>query len=675
MSRLTFGNVADILPFRKSDGSISNITIESAITTCANALQINKNNYVWAILGINGFYYFAIYLDTVYTTNDIYLADSEYIGRSLGYVWSNVSIQPSTFVYRYWYDGGSNGWDQQSSTTVTKDNVTYRGIIGYTWSSIPEGVKIIYTGNKNIYVNNVPLLVYNYVPIDNISGHNTTTRLSMIKADFTNHGETMSYVPVTNIQRFTDNTNVIPYLYEMSVNEIRRIAYTDINNYVALNKINDTQLRVEFYQDGLHLTDLDLIVTGYYISSNEYRYFYFSLLVDTTLKRCRPSFIEVQKNPNEDIKYFYNRLENVENKVSDENQQLWYTWLGHGFDPSTPSDPLDYGGISIEGGGEGSFDGSTDTIDVPTLPALSAVDSGFVTIYNPTLTQVKSLASYMWSDLFSVDTFKKIFANPMDCIIGLNIVPCSVPVSGVENVRVGNITTGVTMNKVSEQFIELDCGTITLNPYWGSYLDYEPYTKLQIQLPYIGCETLSVDDCMGKAINVKYHIDLLTGSCVCFITCDGSLMYQYTGNVSSAIPLTSVDYGNTLSSLIGVATTGVGMATAIATGGITAPMVAVGMGSTANNVMNGKPQIAKSGSITSVSGLLSNQKPYLILSRARQCLPKDYNKFGGYPSYITEVLSSLTGYTEVETIHLENMSCTDSERSEIERLLTEGVIL
>ena len=41
----------------------------------------------------------------------------------------------------------------------------------------------------------------------------------------------------------------------------------------------------------------------------------------------------------------------------------------------------------------------------------------------------------------------------------------------------------------------------------------------------------------------------------------------------------------------------------------------------------------------------------------------------------TVTLSDLTGYTEIYNIHLEDMSCTDNEKTEIERLLKEGVII
>ena len=85
------------------------------------------------------------------------------------------------------------------------------------------------------------------------------------------------------------------------------------------------------------------------------------------------------------------------------------------------SDPYleDPDGPTDKDGGAGDFDGTGDTIGVPQLPTTSAVATNFVSIFAPTVSQVQNLASYMWSSGFDLTTFKKLFADPMDCILGL----------------------------------------------------------------------------------------------------------------------------------------------------------------------------------------------------------------------------------------------------------------
>lgn len=77
--------------------------------------------------------------------------------------------------------------------------------------------------------------------------------------------------------------------------------------------------------------------------------------------------------------------------------------------PSGGNDPYNPGGNSGQGGGTGNFDNTTVPVDIPGLPSLSASDTGFISLYNPSISQLNSLASFMWSDLFDLDTFKKNF--------------------------------------------------------------------------------------------------------------------------------------------------------------------------------------------------------------------------------------------------------------------------
>lgn len=336
----------------------------------------------------------------------------------------------------------------------------------------------------------------------------------------------------------------------------------------------------------------------------------------------------------------------------------------------TDTDPYGQGGNSDTGGGTGNFDGTGDNVDFPSLPTLSAVDTGFITLFNPSESQLKSLANYMWGDLFDLNTWKKIFADPMDAILGMSIVPVAVPDGGLADVIVGNISTGISMNRAARQYVEVDCGTLNVNEYWGAYLDYDPYTKAEIYLPYVGTHPLATDDIMNKSVHVKYHVDILSGACCAYVKCGGSVMYSFVGQCSCSIPITGNDWSNVVNGALSIAAS---IGTMVATGGASAPMAAATIASTAVNSM--KPSVEKSGSMGGMGGMLGVQTPYLILTRPRQALPKYQNKFMGYPSFITMKLSDCSGYTEIESVHLENLSATEQELSEIESLLKGGVIL
>lgn len=337
-----------------------------------------------------------------------------------------------------------------------------------------------------------------------------------------------------------------------------------------------------------------------------------------------------------------------------------------------PVDPYAGGGYSGTGGGGFSPAPSGTDIGIPPSPGLAAANTGFVSIYVPTLPQIKALANYMWSNGFDINTLKKMFANPMDSIIGLSIVPVNVPDSGTQEVVIGNLTTGIYMDKASTQYVQVDCGSVTIGEQWHGYLDYDPFTKIDLYLPYIGIRPVAADLVMGKSVHVTYTIDILSGACVVFVECGGKVLYTFVGQCSSTIPVTNADWSNAVNGALSIAAA---VGTMIATEGATAPMVA-GIGTIASSAVNCfKPSIEKSGGMSGTGGMLAIQTPYFIVTRPRQALPAGQNVYTGYPSYITKSLGDLTGYTEIDSIHIENVPATSDELNEIETLLKGGVIL
>ncbi len=360
----------------------------------------------------------------------------------------------------------------------------------------------------------------------------------------------------------------------------------------------------------------------------------------------------------------------------------------HTTDQPIFSDPYTPEGES-EGnvGGEGTHEEESDPIPIPPEPTLSAANTNFIRLYNPTLSELQSLANYMWSDLFDLNTFKKIFSDPISCILGLSIVPVAVRNGGTSSVVLGNIDTEVLMNRALSQYETVDCGSLTISEYWGAYLDYSPYTKFELYLPYIGTRPISADDIMGKIISVIYRVDILSGSCVAYVKCDDSVLYSFIGQCSSSIPITGNDWTNVINGALNIAGA---VGTLVAAGGFSAPAQIAGTAagtayqakhlmstgaSLAQNITSMKPQIEKSGSLSGTGGLLGVQKPYLIITRPKQALPARQNHYMGYPSFITVRLGDVSGYTEIDSIHLENIPATSDELDEIERLLKGGVIL
>lgn len=350
-------------------------------------------------------------------------------------------------------------------------------------------------------------------------------------------------------------------------------------------------------------------------------------------------------------------------------------------DPYIVDDPSSFGG----GGGDRGDPDEIEKATIPPLPSLSAVDTGLITMYGATLPQLQALGMYLWSDLWDIESnFKKLFADPMNCLIGLSIVPVTPSMGGAANVKFGNITTNIALNKLTSQWAEVDCGSVSIREYIGSFLDYSPYVNISIYLPYIGYRELSPDDVMNESIHVVYHIDVLTGGCCAFLDCGSKgLLYSFNGSCIADVPITAINYSgaiqNAVSAVGSLATTAVGLATGAAPvaamgKALSAKNIVEGVSNAANTALQSKPTVQRSGNMGGAAGLMSYQRPMIVITRPRMSVPDKLNKFAGLTTNVTMPLSTCKGFTQVELIHLTGIPCTDNERDELLTLLHQGVI-
>lgn len=333
----------------------------------------------------------------------------------------------------------------------------------------------------------------------------------------------------------------------------------------------------------------------------------------------------------------------------------------------------DTGGESTSGGQNGNFDDTSDNIEPPTLPVTNASSCGMVKMYELDLGQTKALASYLWSGAKEFyENITKMFNDPMDSIVSLSLAPIKPNVSAQTTVEICKYAIdSVTGFPLTSQYVSLDCGTVIISPYWGNALDYAPYTKASIYLPFIGTQELNIDDVMNRTVGVIYNIDLLSGACACMITCDGSVMYNFSGNVISQIPVSGKNALEMYKSVIS-AVTNTALAVGTGAGGVA---LAGDVVSNGLSVMGSKMTVQRGGTISATNGVLGVKFPYITILRANQSLPADFHYFKGYPSNISGKVSSFSGYTEVEYVHVTGINATENELEMIERILKEGFII
>ena len=365
-------------------------------------------------------------------------------------------------------------------------------------------------------------------------------------------------------------------------------------------------------------------------------------------------------------------------------------------------------------GGDGDGDDTSDTIAVPSNPTLEVTSSGMVTIFTPDITQIQALANALIDPNF-FQALGNVFASLDEVILGLHIVPLVVPYSGPSTAISINLLgiayrVSIGLYKATVQFVDVDCGTLDVNEYWGNCLDYNPYTKITIFLPFIGYVDIDADDVMNKTVGIKYRVDVATGACIAFITANGSVMYQYAGNCALPIPVSSTDQNSAIQNIVSIATAAVTGGAGIAAAGaavadaesnfdkasgykeikaaisgldkakahyesVTEKNKGKLTGVSANAVVNSKAQFHHGGSLGTSAGFMGIKKPYMIIRRPKQMIPDKYGAFNGYPTNTYVQLNDLIGYTRVSDIRLNIPDATVDEILECERLLKEGVVL
>lgn len=228
----------------------------------------------------------------------------------------------------------------------------------------------------------------------------------------------------------------------------------------------------------------------------------------------------------------------------------------------------------------------------------------------------------------------------------------------------------------------LDVGKVEVPRYFNNFLDYAPYTKLELYLPFYGMVDIDVNLCMGNNVYIQYVIDMGNGTATAVISTAANLIKDVTFKIAVDIPIEQTNASdmrrdNTMMLL----STAVGVGGAVATGGTSAlasGMLATAGLNTLNTLSKNREHLVKGTDMAGVSGWYGPTKPYIVITRS---IPKEnelYNVLYGKPSQAAVLLSDEINngsFFIVDDVHLEGFTTASSkELEEIERLLKTGVI-
>lgn len=370
------------------------------------------------------------------------------------------------------------------------------------------------------------------------------------------------------------------------------------------------------------------------------------------------------------------------------------------------------------GGGDGTGDNDSDPITFPSGTPFTPSQLGGYALLSMTPTEFSALTTIMWKpEIKSIQDALHVYYNvqPLtECVQSILYYPFDVSAHDITHVvhsdtwKIGWSDDLFSADAISNQYDrKFDMGEYTINEYYGTFMDYAPYTSIDIWLPYIGYKSLDTDSVMNKTLRVVYYVDFADGLCTAVLFADGQPINTYTGQIAIPIPVTARDSAakfRNVADAVMSAVTGVNKATsAIMTEA--AGAIAGGSGaaaksaakSAANNIsmvggaidiqgqligdavgvagsLMQQARTVTYGTVGSENWLYMPQRVHLKFTRTRTATPSGYTNIIGYPTTYTGTVGSFAGgFLKCKKVEGVCPSATADEMAEITNLLQAGV--
>lgn len=355
-------------------------------------------------------------------------------------------------------------------------------------------------------------------------------------------------------------------------------------------------------------------------------------------------------------------------------------------------------GIRGSGNGQetgGNFEGKLDQQpglpDLPNIP--TGVSTGFVKMLAPTDAQINAFCTEITSDS-ALNSLKQFFTNnPLDFITSLHVVPGTYSQSqNAVTLKYGGYESSVAMIPITQEYTEIDYGSLDLKEIYGSWEDYNPHTKMSIYLPYIGIKDLDVDRIQGSRLKLKYLVSASTGSILAFLTSvrvdnrnSGAeiLVGQWAGCAKYTIPLTSVQHDAAVNAALSIVAAAVSVGAAVATSGASAAVSAASaaaIGSTIGNAAlsgahAGKVDVTMQGTVSGDMAFFTAPDAYIQIEAPIEGRPIAYDHIVGMPSNITTDLAHqpMNNYIEFVNIDVSGIDAPSDEKQLIVDMLKGGI--
>ena len=303
---------------------------------------------------------------------------------------------------------------------------------------------------------------------------------------------------------------------------------------------------------------------------------------------------------------------------------------------------------------------------------------------------IDALKTLLCSKTF-LNQLSLLFANPSDYINSLKYYPFNVQTSGFvttggsERLKLGVINTEITGGAVRSIQKQVRLTSFSIAKKYYNFLDYEPYTKVELYIPYFGFISLPVNEVIGNIVNIYLSVDFDTGIGTIYIDCNGKVIMTTSTKLGLDIPMGASNLNevvkdnlaNALKVTAGIVTMAVAPTGKMTGALLTAKGLSMAVTSGIDAVADSQVRYTRGTLSGGTDMLASPTSIYAIITRPNPIpITSDYAHVKGKPLGDIRMLSTLHGFTIVDQIHVRGIpDALNDELKEIESLLKEGVEL
>lgn len=363
-------------------------------------------------------------------------------------------------------------------------------------------------------------------------------------------------------------------------------------------------------------------------------------------------------------------------------------WTDGGNVPDVPSDiPEDNGNGGFNNsdylGGNGSWqDTTTDMSYNKNNPLWHTPDNlgldGNYDIVKLNRASVEMLAKQTWTQDGWLAYLAKMsnISRAGDGIADIKTCFAEIPTTGAAQIAAiagYGLKSPIPCRRVN-QYNQFDMGTVNVPVYFGSFLDYAPYTEIVLELPFAQPVKIPPEVVVGQNINLTLSVDLMSSSAMYIITCGGRLLAQVPANIFINLPFAASEYTEgAISALAGYIANAGNIGSNIAQGArdvsekmskakSMAYLPEQAGSEVANTLASGIHEVASRGesrNITQISqgggggaiGAMGLKYATLKITRPYVTIPPRYYELNGCPSGFVKRVGDCTGYLEVDQIY------------------------